>query len=116
MNKKLAPFVTLSQLTSGVKPDKSMADAIAAKSASIQKAIAAENKQRETTALANLEIINARKDSTVAVIQAAGKAEAIKKEQMFLTSQYIEYIKWSNANPDVPRVPQYVGGNGYLFK
>jgi len=115
MNKKLAPFVTLSQLTSGVKPDKSMADAIAAKSASIQKAIAAENKQRETTALANLEIINARKDSTVAVIQAAGKAEAIKKEQMFLTSQYIEYIKWSNANPDVPRVPQYVGGNGYLF-
>ena len=115
MNKKLAPYVTLSQLTSGVRPDKSMAEAIAAKSASIQKAIAAENKQRETTALANLEIINARKDSTVAVIQASGKAEAIKKEQMFLTPQYIDYIKWANASKDVPRVPQYVGGNGYLF-
>jgi hypothetical protein len=115
MNKKLAPYVTLSQLTSGVKPDKSMAEAIAAKSASIQKAIAAENKQRETTALANLDIINARKDSTVRVIEASGKSESIRKEQMFLTPQYIEYIKWSNAGKDVPRVPQYVGGNGYLF-
>jgi len=115
MNKKLAPYVTLSQLTSGVRPDKSMAEAIAAKSASIQKAIAAENKQRETTALANLDIINARKDSTVRVIEAAGKAESIRKEQMFLTPQYIEYVKWSNAGKDVPRVPQYVGGNGYLF-
>jgi hypothetical protein len=115
INKKLAPYVTLSQLTSGVRPDKSMAEAIAAKSASIQKAIAAENKQRETTALANLDIINARKDSTVRVIEAAGKAESIRKEQMFLTPQYIEYVKWSNAGKDVPRVPQYVGGNGYLF-
>lgn len=115
MNKKLSPYITLSQLTSGVRPDKSMAEAIASKSASIQKAIAAENKQRETTALATLDIINARKDSTVRVIEASGKAEAIKKEQMFLTPQYIEYVKWVNANGDVPRVPQYVGGNGYLF-
>jgi len=115
LNRKLYPYVTLSQLTSGVKPDKSMADAIADKATSIQKAIAAENKKRETNALNDLDIMNARKDSTIAVVKAAGKAEAIKKEQMFLTSQYIEYIKWSNANPDVPRVPQYVGGNGYLF-
>lgn len=109
MNRKLAPFVTLSQFTSGVKPDNSMAQAIADKSASIQKAIAAENKKREATALADLDLINARKDSAVAVIRASGKAEAIKKEQQFLSAEYIEYIKWSGADKDVPRVPQVVG-------
>lgn len=116
MNRKLAPFATLSQFTSGVKPDASMAQAIADKSASIQKAIAAENKKRETTALADLDIINAKKDSTVAVIRAAGKAEAIKKEQQFLTPEYIDYIKWSNAGKDVPRVPQYIGGGLSMMK
>jgi hypothetical protein len=115
MNRKLAPYVTLSQFTSGVKPDKQMADAIADKSSSIQRAIAAENKKRETSALAELEVINARKDSSVAVIEASGKAEAIRKEQLYLTPLYVEYTKWNKANPDVPRVPQYVGGNGYLF-
>lgn len=55
MNKKLAPYVTLSQFTSGVKPDSSMAAAIAEKSSSIQKAIAAENKKREANALADLD-------------------------------------------------------------
>ena len=116
MNRKLAPFAILSQFTSGVKPDASMAQAIADKSASIQKAIAAENKKRETTALADLDIINAKKDSTVAVIRAAGKAEAIKKEQQFLTPEYIDYIKWSNAGKDVPRVPQYIGGGLSMMK
>ena len=115
MNRKLAPYVTISQLTSGVKPDKSMADAIADKATSIQKAIAAENKKRETNALNDLEVMNARKDSSVAVIQASGKAEAIKREQLFLTPLYVEYTKWQKADPNVARVPQYVGGNGYLF-
>jgi regulator of protease activity HflC (stomatin/prohibitin superfamily) len=115
MNKKLTPYVTISQLTSGVKPDKAMADAIAEKSTSIQKAIAAENKKRETNALNDLDLMNARKDSAVAVIAASGKAEAIRKEQLFLTPLYVEYTKWIKADPNVARVPQYVGGNGYLF-
>ena len=115
MNKKLAPFVVLSQLTSGVKPDASMAVSIAEKSASIQKAIAAENKQREHIALASLDLIDARKDSAVAVIKASGKAEAIKKEQLYLTPQYIEYVKWVNADKSVARVPMYQGVSGGIL-
>ena len=115
MNKKLAPFVVLSQLTSGVKPDASMAVSIAEKSASIQKAIAAENKQREHIALASLDLIDARKDSAVAVIRASGKAEAIKKEQLYLTPQYIEYVKWVNADKSVARVPMYQGVSGGIL-
>ncbi len=116
MNRKLAPFAALSQFTSGVKPDSSMSAAIAEKSASIQKAIAAENKQRETRALAGLDIINAQKDSAVAVIRATGKAEAIRKEQQYLTPVYIDYLKWLNAGKDVPRVPQYVGSGVTTLK
>ena len=115
MNRKLFPFVTLSQFTSGVKPDSSMAQAIADKSASIQRAIAAENKEREKRALANLDIIDAQKDSATMVIRATGKAEAMKKEQQNLTPMYVEYVKWLNAGKDVPRVPQ-VTGNAVMMK
>ena len=92
-----------------------MAAAIADKSASIQRAIAAENKEREKRALANLDIIDAQKDSATMVIRATGKAEAMKKEQQNLTPMYVEYVKWLNAGKDVPRVPQ-VTGNAVMMK
>jgi hypothetical protein len=46
------------------------------------------------------------------VIQASGRAEAIRKEQLSLTPLYIDYIKvqkWSG------QVPTTVAGNGSGF-
>lgn len=102
MNAKLSPYAQLFQFTSGVQPDKSMAAAIADKSASIQRAQAAENKRREIQALADLDIINAKKDSTVKVVTAAGDAEAINRVQRQLSPQYIDYIRASNWNGVLP--------------
>ena len=51
----------------------------------------------------------ARGDSAQAVIAASGRAEAIRKEQMQLTSMYIDYLKvtrWDGKNPTT-----VLGGN-----
>lgn len=59
---------------------------------------------------------DARGDSSYNVIEAMGKAEAIKVLQAQITPTYVEYVKWNNAGEDVPRVPQYQGVNGILMK
>lgn len=51
---------------------------------------------------AERKIAEARGDSAKAVIEAAGRAEAIKKEQLSLTALYIEYIKIQKWNGEVP--------------
>lgn len=51
---------------------------------------------------ANKKIASARGDSSVAVIEAAGRAEAIRKLQQQLTPEYVEYTrvqKWDGAYP-----------------
>lgn len=108
MDIKLRPYVSLFQFTSGVTPDPSMAAAIADKAGSIQRAQAAENKKRETQALADLEIIKARKDSSVAVINASGQAKAIEVLQHQLTPTYVDYIK---ANAWDGKLPTYMMGS-----
>ncbi|HRD58170.1 MAG TPA: hypothetical protein PK504_08980 [Ferruginibacter sp.] len=75
----------------------------------------AENRRQVAVAEAERKIAEARGDSAQAVIQAAGRAEAIKKEQMSLTPLYIDYIKvqkWSG------QVPTTVAGNssGFLMQ
>jgi regulator of protease activity HflC (stomatin/prohibitin superfamily) len=69
-----------------------------------------------SVAEANKDIAKARGDSAAAVIRAQGEAEAIKVKQAFLNPTYVEYIKWNNANENVPRVPQYMGAGGILIK
>ena len=72
----------------------------------------AENRRQVAVADAERKIAEARGDSAQAVIQAAGRAEAIKKEQTSLTPLYIDYIKvqkWSG------QVPTTVAGSGSGF-
>ena len=64
---------------------------------------------------ANKKIAEARGDSAAKVINALGEAEAIKVKQAFLTPTYVEYVKWSGADKNVPRVPQYVGAGGWVM-
>ena len=60
-------------------------------------------------------IAQARGDSAQAVIQAAGRAEAIRKEQMLLIPLYIEYIKIQKWNGEVPTT--VAGANsGFLIQ
>ncbi len=55
---------------------------------------------------------DARGDSAQSVIRALGEAQAIRAKQSVLTSEYVDYIKWINAGPDVPRVPGTILGSG----
>lgn len=64
----------------------------------------------------NKKVATARGDSASAVIEALGKAEAIKALQAQLSPTYVEYIKWLNAGDAVPRVPQYVGAGGWVMQ
>lgn len=114
LDEKLSPFITIFQFTSGLQPDNTMAAAIADKSASIQRAQAAENKKRETQALADLEIIDARKDSSVKVINAQGEARAIREKQQVINQEYIDYIKASNWDGKLPTT-MLGGGSSTLF-
>lgn len=115
MDKKLSPYATLFQFTSGVTPDPSMAAAIADKAGSIQRAQAAEYKQRETQALANLEIITARKDSSVIVINALAEAKAItvKQEALKQSPQYVDLVKAQKWNGVLPST--MAGGQGMFL-
>lgn len=60
---------------------------------------------------ANKKVADARGDSASQVIAAAGEAEAIRLKQHEITSTYVEYVKWSNAGENVPRVPSTVLGS-----
>lgn len=104
LDERLFPYATINQFTSGLEPDESMKAAVADKSASIQRAIAAENKKREQQALADLEIIKAKKDSAVVVINAKGEAEAItlKQEALRQSPQYIDLVKAQKWDGQLP--------------
>lgn len=85
------------------------------------KIIAKQDAETETmniqkhNALSQQRASDARGDSSYNVIEALGKAEAIKALQNQLTPTYVEYIKWVNADKSVPRVPTYVGAGGFGF-
>jgi len=61
------------------------------------------------------EIANQKELRSKSVIEAAGRAEAIKKEQFSLTPLYIEYIKIQKWNGEVPST--VAGGNtGFIIQ
>lgn len=108
-NRRVSKWFTISQLRTNIVPPEALQNSIIAKTQSIQKVQVAENDKKVAVANAQLKIATAKGDSAEAVILASGKAEAIKKEQLYLTPMYIEYIKtqkWDGANSQV------VTGNG----
>lgn len=111
-NKRVSQWFNVSQLRTNIVPPKEIAESIIAKTRAIQEVQVAENQRQVAVAEAERKIAEARGDSAQAVIQAAGRAEAIKKEQLALTSLYIDYIKvqkWSG------QVPSTVAGSGSAF-
>ncbi|RYY85902.1 MAG: hypothetical protein EOO15_15810 [Chitinophagaceae bacterium] len=108
-NKRVSKWFNVSQLRTNIVPPTEISESIIAKTRAIQEVQVAENRRQVAIAEAERKIAEARGDSAQAVIQAAGRAEAIKKEQLSLTPLYIDYIKiqkWSG------QVPTTVAGNG----
>jgi len=112
LNKKLAPFFTVSTFTSGLQPDEKLAATIAAKADAIQQALRIENEQKAIKAKAENDIIEARRDSAVLVINALSEARAIREKQNALTAEYVEYqkiLKWDG------KLPQVQSGSGGIM-
>ena len=103
-NKRVSNWFTVSQLRTNIVPPPALAKSIEDKTKAIQEVQVAENQRAVAIAEAERKIAEAKGDSAQAVIKAAGRAEAIKKEQLSLTALYIQYInsqKWDGHYPSV---------------
>lgn len=101
-NKRVSKWFNVSQLRTNIVPPKEITQAINAKTAAVQEAQAAIQQKIVAEAQALTQIAKAKGDSAQAVIAAAGRAEAVKKEQQFLTPLYIDYLKVQKWKGDVP--------------
>lgn len=101
-NKRVSKWFIVSQLRTNIVPPKEITDAINAKTKAVQEAQAAVQQKIVAEANAQTQIARAKGDSAQAVIAAAGRAEAVRKEQQFLTPLYIEYLKVQKWKGDVP--------------
>jgi regulator of protease activity HflC (stomatin/prohibitin superfamily) len=111
-NKRVSKWFNVSQLRTNIVPPTEISESIVAKTRAIQEVQVAENRRQVAIAEAERKIAEARGDSAQAVIEAAGRAEAIKREQLSLTPLYIDYIKikkWTG------QVPTTVAGNSPLM-
>lgn len=111
-NKRVSKWFNVSQLRTNIIPPQEISESIVAKTRAIQEVQVAENRRQVAVADAERKIAEARGDSAQAVIQAAGRAEAIKKEQLSLTPLYIDYIKVQKWRGQVPTT---VAGSGSGF-
>lgn len=114
LNKKLSPYFVVSTFTSGLAPDEKLAATISAKAQSIQEAIKLQNDQRAIQVQAENDIIKAKKDSAVLVINAQSEGRAIRERQSSLTPEYVEYqkiLKWDGKLPTVQS-----GGSGMILQ
>lgn len=101
-NRRVSKWFAVTQLRTNILPPKEITEAINAKTKAVQDAQAAIQQKIVAEAEAQTQIARAKGDSAQAVIAAAGRAEAVKKEQQFLTPMYIEYIKaqrWDGKYP-----------------
>lgn len=101
-NRRVSKWFNISQLRTNIVPPKEITDAINAKTKAVQDAQAAIQQKIVAEANAQTQIAKAKGDSAQAVIAAAGRAEAVRKEQQFLTPLYIEYLKVQKWKGDVP--------------
>lgn len=113
-NKRVGKWFTVSQLRTNIAPPPAITASIEEKTKAVQEAQAAVQRTLVATAEAQEKIARAKGDSAQAVIAAAGRAEAVKKEQQFLTPLYIEYLKVQKWKGEVPTTVLGSGGNTLL--
>lgn len=111
-NKRVSRWFSISQLRTNIQPPAALQQAIERKTQAIQEAQAAENQKLVAIAEADRKIAVARGNSAAAVIEAAGEAEAIRRKQLSLTPNYIEFIKVQKWNGQFPTT---MAGSGASF-
>jgi len=104
-NKRVGKWFKVSQLRTNMPPPSSIAKSIADKAAAEYDAQKWMAKAKAADAEKEQKIAVARGDSARVVITASASAKAMKLRKQELTPLYIEYLKWVDVNPDVPRVP-----------
>lgn len=112
--KRTSKWFLLSQLRTNITPPKALQASIEAKTKAIQEVQVAENQKKVAEAEAQRKIAVAKGDSAQAVIAAAGEAAAMKLKQKELSPQYIDYIKWSKWNGELPTT-MLGSGSGTIF-
>jgi regulator of protease activity HflC (stomatin/prohibitin superfamily) len=112
-NKRVSKWFNISQLRTNIVPPKEITDAINTKTKAVQEAQAAVQQKIVAEAQAQTKIAVARGDSAQAVIAASGRAEAVRKEQQYLTPLYIDYLKVQKWKGDVPTT--VLGSNGNVL-
>ncbi|RQO30009.1 hypothetical protein DBR32_13965 [Taibaiella sp. KBW10] len=111
-NKRVSKWFTISQLRTNIVPPPALQKSIEAKTQAIQEVQVAENQTKVAIAEGDRKIAAARADSAAAVIAAAGEAEAIRRKQVSLSPNYIEYMKIQKWDGVLPTVQS---GNGGLL-
>lgn len=101
-NKRVGKWFTISQLRTNIQPPPSIVESIKAKAKAVQDAITSESQAKAATADAQRKIALAKGDSATVVIQASSEAAALKLKQRELTALYVEYIKASKWNGELP--------------
>ncbi|HEY0047078.1 MAG TPA: SPFH domain-containing protein [Flavobacterium sp.] len=101
-NKRVGKWFTISQLRTNIQPPSSIVESIKAKAKAVQDAITSESQAKAATADAQRKIALAKGDSATVVIEASSEAAALRLKQKELTPLYVEFIKASKWNGELP--------------
>ena len=113
-NRRVSKWFIISQLRTNITPPQALQQSIEAKTKAIQEVQVAENQKLVAIAEGEKRVAQARADSAALVIQAAGEAEAIRRKQVSLNQNYIDYLKVQKWDGKLPQVQS--GSNGLLFQ
>ena len=113
-NKRVSKWFIISQLRTNITPPAALQQSIEAKTKAIQEVQVAENQKLVAVAEGEKRVAQARADSAALVIAAAGEAEAIRRKQVSLNQNYIDYLKVQKWDGKLPQVQS--GSNGLLFQ
>lgn len=118
LNRELSAYFYVTQINPGTVAPPELKQVIIDKTNAVQNAQKAELQKITAIADAQTKMANARGDSAEKVINALADAKVIELKTKELSPTYVEYIKWSNAGDNVPRVPSTILGSGtsYLMK
>lgn len=109
-NKRVSKWFTVSQLRTNIVPPEAIRKSIEAKTQAIQEVQVAENQKLVAQAEAQRKIAEAKGDSAQVVIAASGEAESIRRRQIVLTPEYIEFLKVTKWDGKLPTVQTGNGG------
>lgn len=111
-NKRVSKWFAISQLRTNIVPPDALVKSISEKTQAIQQVQVADNMKLVAVARGQEQIAKAKADSAVKVMNAAAEAQSIKIKQLSLTPEYIEYLKVTRWDG---QLPTYQGGNGSMI-